>query len=463
MTQLPIFLTVDKLPCLIVGGGPIAARKARPLLQAGAKVTVVSPTLVPQLQHFLNTKEIAHSKRKFYRADLTDIQLVIAATDDPAVNTEIADLAKEMRVLCNVADKPNAGNFSLPSIVNRDPLLVAISSSGTSPVLSRILKTRLEAFIPKNYGALAKFAGEFRSEVKEKISSLKTRRQFWESALSGAVAELVLNGREAEAKAELKGAIDIATQRQDTTVKGEVYLVGAGPGNPDLLTFRALRLIQQADVVLHDRLVAPAIVNLCRESAERVYVGKRRADHSMPQTDINQTLINYAKQGKRVLRLKGGDPFIFGRGGEEIESLAEHNIPFQVVPGITAASGCASYAGIPLTHRDHAQSCTFFTGHLKDGSVDLPWDTLTDTGQTLVCYMGLVGLPVICSQLIEHGMAADTPAALIERGTTTEQKVHIGTVTTLPSIISGQKVTAPTLIIIGSVVTLHKQLSWLPN
>jgi uroporphyrin-III C-methyltransferase/precorrin-2 dehydrogenase/sirohydrochlorin ferrochelatase len=285
---------------------------------------------------------------------------------------------------------------------------------------------------------------------------VQQRRAFWEDVFQGPIADRQLAGQGAEAErlmlAKINGDAPVAT--------GEVYLVGAGPGDPDLLTFRALRLMQQADVVLYDRLVAPAILDLCRRDAERVYVGKRRADHAVPQDQINQQLVDLAKQGKRVVRLKGGDPFIFGRGGEEIEELAAHGIPFQVVPGITAASGCAAYAGIPLTHRDYAQSVRFVTGHLKDGSTDLPWGDLVAPAQTLVFYMGLVGLPIICEQLIKHGRAADTPAALIQQGTTVNQRVFTGTLADLPRLVAEHEVHAPTLVIVGEVVQLREKLAW---
>ncbi len=460
MKQLPIFLNIQSSACLIAGGGPAAARKAKLLLQAGAKLMVVTPTLSESMLLLLDSANIEHLQRDYHSDDLQGKTMVIAATDNYQVNLQIAADAKQKAILVNIADNPIASDFTLPSIVNRDPLIVAISSSGTSPVLARMLKTRLEAFIPKSYSTLATLAGEFQVEIKEKIRHVGARKAFWEKSLTGNIAELVLTGHETKARQALKTAINNANQNYSNAKTGEVYLVGAGPGNPDLLTFRALRLIQQAEVVLYDRLVSDSIMNLCPQQAEHIYVGKRRADHAMPQANINQTLIDHAKAGKRVLRLKGGDPFIFGRGGEEIETLAEHNIPFQVVPGITAASGCASYAGIPLTHRDHAQSCTFITGHLKDGSINLDWNRLAGTDQTIVCYMGLMGLPIICEQLIAHGIAKDTPAALIERGTTAEQQVHTGTVSTLPQIISSRTVTAPTLIIIGTVVTLRKKLDW---
>lgn len=461
MKQLPIFLTVKDRPCLLVGGGKTAARKAKLLRKAGARIIVVAPRLDAAMSTLVQSNALEHRQRTFINDDLQDMTLVIAATEDHTVNQKIATLAKDQNLLCNVADAPDGGNFSLPSIVNRDPINIAISGGGASPVLSRLLQARIEAFIPASYGKLARLTEEFKEEIKSKLTTHQARRRFLENTLSGNTAEQITNGQHAAAKATFKAALEKAHTSANNTHAGEVYLVGAGPGNPDLLTFRALRLMQQADVVLYDRLVAASILNLCNENAEHIYVGKKRAEHTMQQIDINQTLIDFAKQGKRVLRLKGGDPFIFGRGGEEIESLAQHNIPFQVVPGITAASGCASYAGIPLTHRDHAQSCTFFTGHLKDGSVDLDWHKLTDPGQTLVCYMGLIGLPIICTKLIKHGMAPDTPAALIERGTTADQQVYTGTVSTLPAIIASHQVTAPTLIIIGSVVTLRDKLNWM--
>ncbi len=460
MKQLPIFLTINGAHCLIAGGGPVAARKASLLLQAGAHLQVVAPTKSEKMHEVLSSPAAQFSQREYHADDLQAMTLVIAATDDAEVNQQIAADAKQRGILCNVADDPDAGNFTLPSIVNRDPVCIAISSGGTSPVLSRLLKTRIEAFLPTGYSTLALLAGEFREEIKNKIHHIDVRRVFWEKILTSNIAELAISGRKTKARQAMKAAVENTNNNDGNTNTGEVYLVGAGPGNADLLTFRALRLIQQAEVILYDRLVSDSIMDLCPKEAEHIYVGKRRADHAMPQTNINQTLIDHAKAGKRVLRLKGGDPFIFGRGGEEIETLAEHNIPFQVVPGITAASGCASYAGIPLTHRDHAQSCTFITGHLKDGTINLDWKRLVGTDQTIICYMGLMGLPIICEKLIAHGLAGDTPAALVERGTTADQQVHTGTVSTLPKIISSRTVTAPTLIIIGSVVTLREKLDW---
>ncbi len=299
---------------------------------------------------------------------------------------------------------------------------------------------------------------KFRGHVKQRYPKMRERRRFWEHILQGPVAEMIYAGQD---KAALN-ALEKTLEKEEAVIDkaGEVYLVGAGPGDPDLLTFRALRLMQQAEIVLYDRLVAPAIVDLCRKDAERIYVGKKRDQHILPQTKINQLLVDLAKQGKRVLRLKGGDPFIFGRGGEEIELLFAENIPFQVVPGITAAAGCASYAGIPLTHRDYAHTCVFVTGHLKDGSMDLNWDTLIQPRQTIAVYMGSVGLEVLCQELIARGLPETLPAALIQQGTTQKQKVYIGDLATLPDIIRKRDITPPTMIIIGEVVKCHESLSW---
>jgi uroporphyrin-III C-methyltransferase/precorrin-2 dehydrogenase/sirohydrochlorin ferrochelatase len=323
-------------------------------------------------------------------------------------------------------------------------------------VLARVLRRKIEAMVPAAYGRLAEFAGRFRQMVKEHIPQDTPRRLFWEQAMDGTLAEQVLAGREQQAEAQLRERL------RDTGALqcGEVYLIGAGPGDPDLMTFKAARLLQSADVVLYDRLVSPVIVDMARRDAQRIYVGKKRSDHAVAQTDINQLLLELAQQGKRVVRLKGGDPFIFGRGGEEIELLAKHRIPFQVVPGITAANGAACYAGIPLTHRDYAQSVRFVAGYLKGDKVEHDWSAFQSTTETLVFYMGLLGLPVICEQLQAHGRSPDTPVALIERGTLLEQRVLLGTLATMVEVVEREQPTAPTLIIVGDVVRLHEDLAW---
>jgi uroporphyrin-III C-methyltransferase/precorrin-2 dehydrogenase/sirohydrochlorin ferrochelatase len=382
--------------------------------------------------------------------------LTIAATDDEPLNASVSQHANALGMPVNVVDSPELCSVIFPAIVDRSPLVIAVSSGGDAPVLARLIRARIETWIPAAYGQLAGLAKQFRAQVKAKFADVQQRRVFWEETFQGPIAEQALAGRSAEAERLLAEKLAGAAPR----ALGEVYLVGAGPGDPDLLTFRALRLMQQADVVLYDRLVAPAIIDLCRRDADRIYVGKQRSEHAVPQEQINQKLVTLAKEGKRVLRLKGGDPFIFGRGGEEIEELAAHGVPFQVVPGITAASGCAAYAGIPLTHRDHAQSVRFVTGHLKDGSCDLPWAELAAPAQTLVFYMGLVGLPVICQQLIAHGRAASTPAALVQQGTTSNQRVFTGTLDTLAELIAQEQVQAPTLLIVGEVVQLRENLAW---
>jgi uroporphyrin-III C-methyltransferase/precorrin-2 dehydrogenase/sirohydrochlorin ferrochelatase len=432
---LPIFLDVRGEPCLVVGAGQVASRKAALLRRAGAQVTMTT---------------------EFREEELNRYALVIAATSDQELNRAVAAAAKVRRLPVNVVDQPMLCSFILPSIIERPPLIVAVSSGGASPVLARLLRARLESMIPAAYGRLAALAAEFRDRVKARFQGAE-RRRFWERALQGPIAELMLAGRDAEARRALAAAID---DPRLAFSGGEVSLVGAGPGDPDLLTFRALRLMQQADVVVYDRLVSPPILSLVRLEAERIYAGKERAKHTLPQEDINALLVRLAKEGKRVVRLKGGDPFIFGRGGEEIDTLAAEGIPFQVVPGITAAAGCASYAGIPLTHRDHAQSVVFVTGHLQDGSLDLNWRALAQPDQTIVFYMGLLALDQLCARLVEHGLPAGTPAALVRAGTTPQQRVLTGTLATLPGIVAASEVKAPTLIIIGEVVRLRERLKW---
>ncbi len=457
MDFFPIFLNIKGKPCLLVGGGDVAARKALQLLRAGAEVRVVAPALGEKLLALAAQHKITQRSGRFDPSDLEGCVLAIAATDDNAVNRAVHAVAVQKNIPVNVVDTPELCSFIMPAIVDRSPMLIAVSSGGAAPVLTRLLRARLETLIPAAYGRLAALAAKFRTQVKQRFTHSEQRRLFWENILQGPVAERVFAGQEQAAETALQAALENADA---SAVTGEVYLVGAGPGDPDLLTFRALRLMQQADVVLYDRLIPDAILNLVRTDAERIYVGKRRSEHTLRQEMINQLLVQHAKAGKRVLRLKGGDPFIFGRGGEEIATLAEEGIPFQVVPGITAASGCAAYAGIPLTHRDYAQSCVFVTGQLKDGNMDLNWAGLIQSQQTIVVYMGLAGVDVLCRELIAHGLPATTPSALIEHGTMPRQRVLVGTLGTLPEIINNTEVHAPTLIIVGDVVKLHDTLAW---
>lgn len=456
MRYLPIFLNLHRQRCLVVGGGPVAARKVALLQRAHADVRVVAPELHEHLQTLARTGTIVVRQAPFSEADMEGCRLVIVATADKRLNERIYHLAKARGVLVNVADCPHLCDFILPSIVDRSPMIVAVSSSGVSPVLARLLRARLETLIPQGYGRLAQFAARYRSRVKQRISAGRSRRIFWEKVLQGGIAERVFAGQEAEANQAMEAALDVGAP----PCQGEVYLVGAGPGDPDLLTFRALRLMQQSDVVFYDRLVSQEVLDLVRREAERIYVGKKRAWHALRQEEINRMLVRYAQEGKRVLRLKGGDPFIFGRGGEEIETLAAERIPFQVVPGITAASGCACYAGIPLTHRDYAHTCVFVTGQLKEGRLNLNWQALVQPKQTIIVYMGLLGLQVLCQELVIHGMSPSMPAALVQQGTTPGQRVLTGTLETLPTIVEGEEIHAPTLIIIGEVVRLHPQLAW---
>jgi len=457
MDYFPIFLDINSKRCVVVGGGAVAERKTATLLKAGADVILVSPRLTDSLTSWRDAGQLTHIDRMFEPEDLTGAYLVIAATNDARVNHRIAELANESRIPVNVADQPELCSFIVPSIIDRSPVVAAISTGGASPVLARLIRSRIESIIPAGYGRLASLCSRFRQRVKETFSNPADRRIFWDRILEGGVAERIFSGHVEEANHLMDKALSEARITQDV---GEVYLVGAGPGDPDLLTFRALRLMQQADVVVYDRLVAKPILDMTRHDAEHIYVGKERDKHTMRQEEINKLLARLAKAGKRVVRLKGGDPFIFGRGGEEIDTLAAEGVPFQVIPGITAAAGCASYAGIPLTHREYAQSVTFVTGHLKDGSINLNWDMLAQPNQTVVFYMGLVGLPVICRELQAHGVPADMSIALIQQGTTHMQRVYTGTLASIQEILAKEKPKPPTLIIVGRVVELQDKLSW---
>jgi uroporphyrin-III C-methyltransferase/precorrin-2 dehydrogenase/sirohydrochlorin ferrochelatase len=459
MDFLPVFLRIKQQRVLVVGGGPVALRKVQMLLRAEARIRLVAPQVEAELKQALKDRMHQVEERQFVERDLDGCKLAIAATADSAVNMEVSMAASKRNMPVNVVDQPELCTFIFPSIVDRSPVVVAVSSGGTSPVLARLLRARLETFIPSGYGLLASMLGRYRTQVKRRFSTVTQRMRFWEGMVNGPVGELTMNGQNAQAEALLLQQLEHGA---GPGMQGEVYLVGAGPGDPDLLTFRALRLMQQADVVLYDRLVSPQILNMTRQDAEKIHVGKERSKHTMPQHEISKLLVTLAQQGKRVCRLKGGDPFIFGRGGEEIEELAAANIPFQIVPGITAATGCAAYAGIPLTHRDYAQSVRFVTGHLKDDSCDLDWPQLVQPAQTVVYYMGLISLPLICAKLIEHGQDPETPIALVQQGTTPEQRVYTGTLRTMPALIANEEVKAPTLIIVGRVVSLHGKFTWRP-
>jgi len=452
----PISLKLQQQRCLIVGGGHIALRKATLLAKAGAIIDIVAPEIEEQLLQLVTAISGQHFAEVFSEKFLsTPYRLVIAATNDPQVNKTVFEQCEVRNLLVNSVDDIPHCRFMVPAIIDRSPLVISVASNGTSPVLSRQIRTQLETSIPHGMGKLAEFSGKWRNQVKEKISNPDERRIFWENLYASPLKEQVFNDNRDVADSMLEQAL-----LEWKAPKGEVYLVGAGPGDPELLTLKALRLMQQADVVIYDRLVSQPILELCRRDSTKIYVGKARSNHSVPQDGINALLVEYAQQGKRVCRLKGGDPFIFGRGGEEIQELFQAGVPFQVVPGITAASGCSAYAGIPLTHRDYAQSVRFLTGHLKEGSPELPWNELVYENQTLVLYMGLVGLERICEQLIAHGQRPDMPVALISKGTTPEQKVVVGSLADIASKVTEHQIHAPTLTIIGEVVRLREQLQW---
>lgn len=457
MDYLPLFFKLENRTVVLVGGGQVALRKAGLLVQAGARLVVVSHAVNSELAELIEAHRGMVIIDDYHSKLLDNADLVIAATDDYQLNSRVYFDAVERRLPVSVVNNPALCSFIFPAIIDRSPVIIGVSSGGGAPVLARLLRAKLETWIPQSYSRLGKLVGQFREQVAARFSGVNEQRRFWEKTLQGQVAEKVFAGCEDAAAKLLQRALDEGDPEYQF---GEVYLVGAGPGDPELLTFKALRLMQQADVVLYDQLVSAEVMALCHSDVERVYVGKRCGDHAMPQEAINALMVKYALSGKRVLRLKGGDPFIFGRGGEELQALKQHDIPYQVVPGITAASACSTYAGIPLTHRNYAQSVTLVTGQLKNRTSDLNFAQLVHPNQTVVFYMGLQNLPYLFEQLIIHGRSADTPAAIISRGATPEQKVLTGNLNNLPEKQRQAQLAAPALIIVGEVVLLHDNLAW---
>ncbi|KOC89141.1 siroheme synthase CysG [Winslowiella iniecta] len=453
MDYLPIFADLKSKPVLVVGGGDIAARKIELLRRAGARVQIAARELCEELQALADLDQLEWLATSFDEAQLDSVFLVIAATDDSALNARVFDAANQRHLLANVVDDQPKCSFIFPSIVDRSPLVVAISSSGTAPVLARLLREKLETLLPANLGQMAEIAGQWRDKVKQRFSKMSDRRRFWERAFNGLFASQVAAGNVQGARQTLDSQLDNPEQAQ-----GEIILVGAGPGDSGLLTLRGLQVMQLADVVLYDHLVSDEILDLVRRDADRICVGKRAGAHSVPQEETNRLLVTLAKKGKRVVRLKGGDPFIFGRGGEELQAARQAGIPFQVVPGITAAAGATAYAGIPLTHRDYAQSVLFITGHCRPDGDGIDWPSLARARQTLAIYMGTVKAAEISQQLIAYGRDASTPVAVIGRGTRQDQQVLTGTLEHLEEL--AQRAPTPALLVIGEVVNLHAQLAW---
>lgn len=453
MDYLPLFADIRHKPVLVVGGGDVAARKIELLRRAGAHVLVVSHHLCEELATLHDSGSIEWLAKDYQATQLDQVFLVIAATDDGELNGQVYLDATARHLLANVVDDQPKCSFIFPSIVDRSPLVVAISSSGTAPVLARLLREKLESLLPANLGQMAQIAGQWRGKVKARFNKMSDRRRFWEKAFNGLFANQVASGNVEGAKRTLDQQLTDPEAPQ-----GEIILVGAGPGDSGLLTLRGLQVMQLADVVLYDYLVSDEILDLVRRDADRICVGKRANAHSVPQEETNRLLVELAKQGKRVVRLKGGDPFIFGRGGEELQAAVAAGIPFQVVPGVTAAAGATAYAGIPLTHRDHAQSVLFVTGQCRADGNGTDWPSLARSRQTLAIYMGTMAAGEIADQLMAHGRDPATPAAVISRGTRQDQQVLTGTLQQLEEL--ARNAPTPALLVIGEVVKLHHELAW---
>ena len=456
MDYFPVFLDLENKKCVIVGGGEVAHRKTKAVLKSGAIVNIISIEFSKKFNDFPEARCFL-IKEEFNVRHLTDATLVIAATDSLSVNKKVASEANKLGIPVNVVDEPSLCSFIMPALIDKSPVIIGISTGGNSPVLTRTIKEIIEINLPSNIGLLAKMMGSWRQRVKERFNSFDMRLKFWEKLMDSEVPQLVFKNKLVLADQKIQE--QLRNNSFENSV-GEVYLVGGGPGDPELLTLKALRLMYQCDVVLYDRLVSKEVLNKVRPDAEFISVGTSESQHPVEQHKINEMLILLAKEGKKVLRLKGGDPFIFGRGGEEINELAKSNIPFQVVPGVTAASGCGSYAGIPLTHRDYAQSVRFLTGHLKDGKLDIDWKNLNNKQETLVFYMGLLSLPKICEELMKHGMPSSMPIAAIEHGTTYNQRVVSSTLDKISLEVLELELKSPTTFIVGEVVKLRGQLNW---
>ena len=449
MQYFPAFLNLDDRPCLVVGAGAPAARKARLLLKAGARLTLIAPRAVPEIERLAARGALRLVRRGFTARDVHGRTAVIAATGRGDVDARVSEAARAAGVPINVVDCPRLSSFIVPAIVERDPVVIGISSGGTSPVLARRLRARIEALLPARLGRLARFAESFRASVRALFPDPVQRHRFWARVFDGAVAEDVLAGRESAARERMIDLINRPNPARPP--EGMVHIVGAGPGDPDLLTLKALRLMERADVAVYDRLVGPGILDRLRRDAERVYVGKAPGGHALTQDGINALLLAQARAGKRVLRLKGGDPFIFGRGGEELEYLRRHGVRVEVVPGVTAAAGCAAGIGVPLTHRDHASAVTFVTGHGRNGEPELDWAALAGARQTLAIYMGVAAAGRIAARLIENGLAPGTPVAVVENGTLANQRSAAGSLRGLEALIRDNGITGPALIIVGEV------------
>jgi len=458
MRYFPAFLDLTGRSVLLVGGGEAAARKLRLLRKAGAEVTVLAPRAGTEIEGLAASGAVRLVRRGFVAGDVTGRSIVQAATGLDAVDSRVAEAAGLAGLPVNVVDRPDLSSFIMPAIVDRDPLVIGISSGGAAPVLARRLRERIEALLPAGLGRLARFAETFRGAVEANLSNFVERRRFWERFFDGPLAEKILAGDERTARermlALINGGSPSRAAGSSASGPGTVHIVGAGPGDPDLLTFKALRLLQRADVVIYDKLVGPEIIDYARRDAERIYVGKAKANHAKTQDQINALLLSHARAGKQVVRLKGGDPFVFGRGGEEQAYLRAHDVEVEVVPGITAATGCAAAAGIPLTYRGEAQAVTFLTGHARDGEPDLDWAHLVKLRQTLAIYMGVSTAAVISRRLIEHGLDPATPVAVIENGTLPNQKVATGSLAGLEALLQANGIVGPALIVVGEVVRL---------
>lgn len=450
MRYYPIFMDLNDKNVVVIGSGEQAAQKIRLLLKTTAHIRLISKEPNEELQALIDAGSISWETDTFNDDHIKDCQLIYAASN-PEINERVVIRANDFGIPINVVDEPDLCTFITPAIVDRDPLIIAIGTEGAAPVLARQIKSKLEAELPTRLGDLATLAKTLRKRVSDKIDPEK-RRAFWENFFNGPLSGLFYKGEKKALKTEIDTLIEQMQADENheelnpAPKLGHVSLVGAGPGPADLLTFRALQKLQKADVVVYDRLIDPSVMECCRRDAKRIYVGKAPQNHSVPQEQINEILLEEAKAGHQIVRLKSGDPLVFGRAGEEIDFLKQHDVTVDIVPGVTAATACAAECGDSLTYRDKIRAITFLTGHSLRGATPYDWGAVAQPGTVLALYMAVKMAPQIQANILATGASPDTKVRIVEKGCSADMRVINTTLANMSDDLTENKITNPAMI-----------------